>query len=273
MGIKLLSRADDFGSARAANRAILEAVQTGAVVRNVSCMAVGPFIEEGAEALQGCTGAALGMHAVLNAEWDTVKWGPLTEGIRRAGLTDSQGYFFQTQQELAAREPDIEVLLAEYDAQLERLTHLGLKISYVDSHMGPELLIPGMVQAIHAWSEKKGLIDAGQYYHMADPAGPEYGGDAAQYLENTEKWLEGLEDGKQYFYITHPAVGGEETLRFCNKNIPVGVVKKEREQEYAAVTSGRWSEWLTRMDIRPVRYTEAQKQSTSEESLRRILGM
>lgn len=273
MSIRLLSRADDFGSARAANRAILEAVRTGAVIRNVSCMAVGPYIAEGAEALRDCEGAALGIHAVLNSEWDTVKWGPLTEGIRRAGLTDGNGYFLQTQRELAERKPDIEVLLGEYDAQLERLTRLGLKIEYVDSHMGPELLIPGMGQAIRQWSERKGLIDAAEYYRMAEPAGPQYGRDTEEYLENTEKWLDTLEEGGQYFYITHPALGGEETLRFCNGRIPAGTVQKERSQEYAAVTSGRWNEWMTRRGIRPVRYTEAEKQQGSEESLRKILGL
>ncbi len=44
MSIDLITRADDFGSALAADGAILEAVESGRLVRNVSCMAVGATI-------------------------------------------------------------------------------------------------------------------------------------------------------------------------------------------------------------------------------------
>jgi hypothetical protein len=49
MSIKLLSRNDDFGSTRAANRAMLEAAECGFITRNISCMAPAPYIAEGAE--------------------------------------------------------------------------------------------------------------------------------------------------------------------------------------------------------------------------------
>lgn len=71
----LITRSDDFGSASAANRAILKAVKNGSYVKNVSCMAVAPRIEEGAmelERLRREKGFCIGLHAALNSEWDTV---------------------------------------------------------------------------------------------------------------------------------------------------------------------------------------------------------
>ena len=79
MSIQLLSRTDDFGSARAANRAILEAADTGYVVRNVSCIACAPYIEEGAELLKKYIHIDIGLHLTLNSEWNGVRWGALTD--------------------------------------------------------------------------------------------------------------------------------------------------------------------------------------------------
>ena len=66
MSVELLSRSDDFGSAWAANEAILEGCKKGSVIRNVSCMAVAPWIKEGAEELKHCREIDVGIHLTLN---------------------------------------------------------------------------------------------------------------------------------------------------------------------------------------------------------------
>ena len=45
MSIRLITRADDFGSCHAADQAILAALEAGVLIRNVSCMAVGSTIQ------------------------------------------------------------------------------------------------------------------------------------------------------------------------------------------------------------------------------------
>ena len=72
-----IARADDFGSAQAANAAILEALTQGCLIRNVSCMAPGPHIARDAEALRAFAARVdLGLHLTVNSEWDTVAWTP-----------------------------------------------------------------------------------------------------------------------------------------------------------------------------------------------------
>jgi hypothetical protein len=78
MSISLVSRADDLGSSHTANVAIAGAAVTGDYIKNVSCMAVGPWIDEGAELLQDRQNVCLGLHAALNSEWDPLKWGPVS---------------------------------------------------------------------------------------------------------------------------------------------------------------------------------------------------
>ena len=51
MSMELLARADDFGSAQAANDAILQALSRGTLIHNVSCMACGTWIAQGAAEL------------------------------------------------------------------------------------------------------------------------------------------------------------------------------------------------------------------------------
>jgi predicted glycoside hydrolase/deacetylase ChbG (UPF0249 family) len=70
--IYLVTRADDAGSCRSANEAILEGVEAG-VIKNVSFLAVGPEIEHAVELLGGRDDIAYGFHVCLNSEWEAVK--------------------------------------------------------------------------------------------------------------------------------------------------------------------------------------------------------
>lgn len=271
--MKLLSRADDFGSARAANKAILEALEVGYAVRNVSCMAVAPYVEEGAEYLKKYHHVDIGIHVTLNAEWDEIKWGPLTNVDRTFGLTDSRGYFFASQQMLAARKPDVAELIKEYDAQLDKLTALGLQVSYADSHMFPELFVEGLEEEFDMWIRRKGLLNSTEYYSSCSAGRPDFTENESDFIKSMDIWLGEVQKEAQVFYLTHPAVANEETFLFANKHFTKGVVQKERQEEYLAVTSPHWEKWCEQYEITPVRYSQADKQNDSKQALRKMLGI
>lgn len=271
MAIDLISRSDDFGSAQAANYAILEAVRTGCVTRNVSCMAPAPYIEEGAEALKRFSHICIGVHLTLNSEWEGIRWGALSDGACRAGITDEKGFFYQTTEELAKADPDIEGILREYDAQLDRLVRLGLNVEYADSHMMPECAVPGLDEALSAWIRKKGLLDVSGYYRFPQDVFPRWAKSEEQYLENVEKWLAEFSDGEQYLYLTHPARKCLETLLLCNEMNPAGKIQKERNLEYKAVTSENWEQWVKRFDLRLLKYTEAKPADREAQDMARCL--
>ena len=271
--MKLLSRADDFGSAKAANKAILESVEKGYVVRNVSCMAVGPYIEESAEYLKKYRHIDIGIHVTLNAEWDEIKWGPLTKVDGESGLTDAGGYFLPSQQKLVERKPDVTKIIKEYDAQLDKLTALGLQVSYADSHMFPELFIEGLEEEFQQWIRRKGLLNSTEYYSSHTAGNPTFTENEEDFLKSMDEWLKKAKEWEQIFYLTHPALANEETYLFANEHFPRGVVQKERQEEYLAVTSSLWNEWCERYEITPVRYSQATKQDDSKRALRKMLGI
>lgn len=268
MSIKLVSRCDDFGSARAANRAILEGAACGYYVRNVSCMAVGPYIEEGAESLKRYKNIDIGLHVTLNSEWEEIKWGPVSQCEKEAGMTDENGYFFPSQKELAEHCPDFEAVIREYDAQLDRLTQLGLHVVYADSHMFPELFIDGLEEEFAKWADRKGLLNAIDYHNTGCPMSPPFAEEEEVYLAQVEKWLKDMPDGGQYFCAVHPAVKSEEMLRMWNQQLPKGLIQRERNMEYRLITSKKWEDWIERLQICPVRYTEAEKQENGADALR-----
>ena len=65
---RLILRADDIGSAYAANDAILAACDAG-TIKNVSLMVCGPAFADAATRLRGRDDICLGLHVTLNAEW------------------------------------------------------------------------------------------------------------------------------------------------------------------------------------------------------------
>ena len=270
--IKLLSRADDFGSARCANSAIIEGLKSTQVVRNVSCMAVGAFIEEGAEELKRYKDIDVGVHLTITSEWSGMRWGPLSDEGRKAGVTEEDGTFARTREQLIKLNPDIPRIIKEYSRQLDLLTKMGLKIVYADSHMMPETVIPGLAEAIREWSSNKGLLNAEEYYKLADAPIPVYSEKDEGYLENVCEWLSQLKNGEQYFYLIHPAKKDYELMLFYNSQNSPGIICHQRNQEYIAMVSPKWNEWEKKYQLKFIRYTEAKKQKNGWSELKKIIS-
>lgn len=270
---KLIYRCDDFGSARAANAAILEGLEAGHMIRNVSVMAPAPFTEEGAEALARHLDIDIGMHFTITSEWDRVKWGPVLADTCTAGVTDGSGHFKPSLASFAAEPVDVDKVIRECGAQLDKLTKLGLPVVYVDSHMAPELVIPGLLERFRAWIAAKGLIDAYDYYRMTENGAPAYARDDGAYLANVEAWVRALPEDEQVWAVAHPAKAGEETRHFANASAPEGVVMRQRQQEYLSVTAPAWAQWRERYGLRLLRYSQAEKVPGGPDAVRRAFGL
>lgn len=255
----LITRADDFGSCQAANGAILEALASGHLIRNVSCMAVGSTIEQGAPKLNCfCENIDIGLHFTLNSEWDFVKWHPCAPREKIGSLLDSHGQFYQTRQGLAQADPDMGEILLELNAQLDRLKALGLPVSYVDAHMAPDAVIPGLSDEMRSWAAGKGLLYVRDYYNFPPAGMPAFSPTEDGYQENVERWLDSFVEGAQYLYFQHPAKLSDETIVFANEDFKPGIVAWERELEYRSSVSPIWHARLKDRGITLLRYWDAQ---------------
>lgn len=255
MDRKLIVRADDFDSARAANAAILEAVRAGYLVRNVSCMAPGPYLDEGADALVALAHRVdIGLHLTVNAEWDAIKWAPCAPPEKIPALLNEKGEFYPSGEELAAAGPPVEQVLCEANAQLERITKLGLPVSYLDGHMFPDRFVPGLGDALRQWCAAKGLryaMDFDPFFH----GGPAFSSTYEDFARNTRSWLANLPE-LITLYIIHPAKHSPETCSFCNSQFPAGVVAWERELEYRSATNPVWQEHTETRGLQLLRFRD-----------------
>ena len=77
----------------------------------------------------------MGVHATLNAEWESYRWGPISTRDQGSGLLDANGYFHQWQPAVYENAKP-EAVEKEVNAQIERALAAGIDVTHVDSHMG-----------------------------------------------------------------------------------------------------------------------------------------
>ena len=248
--ISLLTRADDLGSSHAANEAILRVAEAG-FVKNISVMAVCPHLEEAAEMLSGKTDVAFGLHACVNSEWDRVLWPPLSHPSRVPNLIDHRGAMHQTVELLAEAKPVVEEIICEYRSQLERLRKVGFHVTYLDSHMMPERMIPGLREAMTRMAQEERLIDHTPYNRFF----PEL------HRISTEQGLfrSLLREGSgRYLFVMHPACMSEEMRMTGNFRNSGDAVAAQRAADLRFMTDPDTLKACSEFGVRLLRYDEAE---------------
>jgi chitin disaccharide deacetylase len=124
----LILTADDLGSSHAVNVGVYDALRDG-MATSAALMVPGPWAREAASRYRG---EDIGVHLTVNAEYDLVRWGPITHA---PSLLDGDGGFPRTAEDLAEH-ADVDELRRECRAQLERAIYWGFDVSHVSSHLG-----------------------------------------------------------------------------------------------------------------------------------------
>ncbi|MFD3000145.1 ChbG/HpnK family deacetylase [Pontibacter toksunensis] len=137
----LLLRVDDIGMNHAVNMGVKQLAETG-VPFSASVMFACPWYQEAVEILKKHPQVAVGVHLTLNAEWKNYRWGPVAGRTAVPSIVDSLGYFLPSIEAFLKSDYKLADVEKELTAQIERALNSGLKISYVDPHMGMALATP-----------------------------------------------------------------------------------------------------------------------------------
>ena len=154
--IPLLIRCDDIGMCHGVNSALRDVLQTGLPV-SCSVMVPCPWFTEAVEILKQYPHAAVGIHLTLNSEWKQYRWGPVAGPTVVPSLVDSLGNFFPSRSRLFANNPSLAEIETELRAQIEKALQAGLKIEYLDYHMGAAMQTPQTRAIVEKLAREYGL--------------------------------------------------------------------------------------------------------------------
>lgn len=149
----LLLRVDDIGATHAINTATQELAETG-IPFSVSVMPATPWFEEAVDILNDHPQLSVGIHLTLNSEWKGYRWGPVLGKEAVPSLVDETGYFHPSTDAFLDNNPDLGEVERELAAQIERALDAGLKVDYLDYHMGTAVSTPELRAVVERLADR-----------------------------------------------------------------------------------------------------------------------
>jgi len=252
--VYLVIRTDDAGMSHSVNMALEKLIASGLPV-SVSVMFPTPWYQETVDILKRHPDVSVGIHLTLNSEWKNYRWGPVLGRTAVPSLVDADGYFFPSSEALHQNNPDIKQVEAELRAQIDRALHSGLKIDYVDYHMGTAVRYPEFRDLTERLAKEYGL---GMSRYFGETShDPQY---AAAPANKTDSLLAMVNRLQPQFnlVVTHVGIDNEElgALLDMNTSFPLPDMSKNRQGELNALTSQRFKDALTARGVKLLTYRQ-----------------
>jgi predicted glycoside hydrolase/deacetylase ChbG (UPF0249 family) len=236
------------------NTALERLIESGIPV-SVSVMFPTPWYQEAVEMLKRHPDVAVGVHLTLNSEWKSYRWGPVSGRSAVPTLVDADGYFFPTSDALHRNNPDLRQVELELRAQIERAVHSGLKIDYVDYHMGTVSRYPEFREIAEHLAREYGLGMSGYFGELREnpqyTAAPPSKGDSLVALIQRLRVPFNL-------LVTHVGIDDAELGALVDMNINGGLpaMSKHRQGELDALTSGRFRDTARARNVKLITYRQ-----------------
>jgi predicted glycoside hydrolase/deacetylase ChbG (UPF0249 family) len=171
-------------------------------------------------------------------------------------LVDDEGYFFATSEALHQHHPDIREVERELRAQLDRARRSGLKIDYVDYHMGTVSRYPEFREVAERLAKEYGL-GMSQYFGETGES-PQYDAAPAAKADSLIALVNRLSSSRVNLVVTHVGIDNEELGALLDMNSDGGLAEmsKNRQGELDAITSGRFREAIASRGVRLISYRQ-----------------
>ncbi|MCD6202568.1 MAG: polysaccharide deacetylase family protein [Bacteroidales bacterium] len=140
----IILHADDAGMCKEANEAI-EYLLENNYIQSTSVMAPCPYAEDMIKWAVSHPQEDVGMHLTLTSEWNTWRWGPVSDPESVPGLIDPEGKLWHEVPGVVQHATPDEVE-KEIRAQIEKSIELGHRPTHIDTHMGTLYATPAFAQ-------------------------------------------------------------------------------------------------------------------------------
>jgi predicted glycoside hydrolase/deacetylase ChbG (UPF0249 family) len=250
--VDVLIRCDDIGMCKAVNDAARQVLETGMPV-SMSVMVPCSWFAEAAEMLRQYPNVSVGIHLTLNSEWKQYRWGPVAGVSAVPSLVDSLGYFFPSRSALFGNNPRLDEIETELRAQIDKALKAGLKIDYLDYHMGAAMQTPE-TRAIVEKLAKEYKLAISRYYGEEDVPGV-YAAPIAGKTDTLMKRLRELQPGAVRLFVSHVGINTAEMAAMEDLN-PSGPrdMGKHRQAELEGLVSPAFQSLLKDSRYRAVNY-------------------
>jgi predicted glycoside hydrolase/deacetylase ChbG (UPF0249 family) len=236
------------------NMALERLIQSGLPV-SVSVMFPTPWHQETVEMLKRYPDVSVGIHLTLNSEWKNYRWGPVLGRTAVPSLVDTAGYFFPSAAALREHNPKIEEVERELRAQIQRALNSGLRIDYVDYHMGTAVAFPDFREVTEHLAREFNLGMSGYFGEVMED--PQYSANPAAKGDSLVALVRRLES-RFTTVITHVGIDDSElgALLDMNTSFPLPDMSKHRQGELDALTSPRFRQALESRNIKLITYRQ-----------------
>jgi len=250
--IPLLFRLDDIGMCHSVNMAAVQVLETGMPV-SMSVMVPCPWFTEAAELLKKYQNVSVGIHLTLNSEWKNYRWGPVAGVSAVPSLVDSMGHFFPSRSKLFGNNPKLDDIETELRSQIEKALRAGLKIDYLDYHMGAAV----QTTATRAIVEKLAAeykVAISRYYDEVDVEGG-YSAPVAGKLDTLTSKIKSLQPGGTKLFVVHIGLDSPEMSAMEDLN-PSGPkdMSKHRFAELNVLLNGSFRKLISDHKYRLINY-------------------
>lgn len=226
--IRIIFRVDDPGFCHGSNEALKILLDEGSPVTAVSVIANTPWLDEAVDILKDRTQISIGVHACLNCEWMPFRWGPVLPVYDVPSLVNEWGKFFSTRVDFWENNPKLDEIEKEIRAQVELLLGKGLKISYLDHHMGTLVDKPETRRICRKIADDYGLVIPRWFGEKDLPS--IYAVPPEKKAQMLVDQVNSIEEPGLYLVVCHPGLDVSEMNALIDQN-PTGVKGTGRHRQ------------------------------------------
>ncbi|MCA2005293.1 MAG: ChbG/HpnK family deacetylase [Ignavibacterium sp.] len=250
----LLIRCDDLGMSHSVNMAFKDLMESG-LKFSASVMFPCAWYQEAVEILKQHTEITVGIHLTLNSEWKNYRWGPIAGKDKVPSLVDKDGYFFPSRATFFANNPKSEEIEIELRAQIERALNSGIKISYLDYHMGTAVDKPEHRAIVEKLAAEYGLAIS-RYFGEVDVESM-YAKDIDKKQDSLLDLLQNLESNKINLLVCHIGKDYPELEAMIDMNsFSLANMSKHREAELKALIDAKQQNLFEQNSIKLINYSD-----------------